>query len=325
MGANNILTINSTAHGKSAGSSVVITGGVIHTVINLATIVDDTVMFQTATDHDKIKPTQALDDKTLTLGGFADSAWNDEHIILDVPNRRNFIVDGNTTISGGEYLVENLAKGVYTIVSATTDSFTIDLSAYPAMPTGTVYSVEAISGFRIYAAADFNRAKDIYTKMETGEACVFVIMTDGEVSRDEHNMNDAIAGFTKQDLHVLRIQRNFSTVVFLPTHDDLSGVDAQDLCYGSIYTSLLYTLFGFEEYGMAISYSAVPTGDGPSEYNSAWYAHVYDWQLPTVLTLEDGFLQPNDVAFRDIEQTLKLFNDDVALMTSDINLDEEPV
>ena len=124
-------------------------------------------------------------------------------------------------------------------------------------------------------------------------------------------------------MKLLRMLRNFSTVVFLPTSDDLSGAYAQDLAYSSIYASLLSSLFGFADTNQVIQYGAVPTGDGPAEYNTAYYAHTYDWQLPGSITYQDGFLQYPDVAFRDIVATFELFSDAEAEMIVEIDLDEE--
>jgi hypothetical protein len=207
----------------------------------------------------------------------------------------------------------------------TVDSFTIDYSSVPSMSVSVIDNMTIIDSFRIYAAADFKRAQAVYTKQTAGDCTLFVIMGDGDVSKDRHTLNDGTAGLTKQDLGKLTILRDFSTVVFIPTGADLSGADAQDLAYSTILIALLKTLFGFTDFagGSAIQYLAVPTGDGPTEYNTAYYGHAYGWQLPHTVTYEDGFLQQQSVAFRDIAQTLKLFADDEAEMTTNINLDDE--
>ena len=328
--ATEIVVTTSSAHGLTVGGKVVLSGGkVLNDVANVA-IVDDQAVFTTTYDHDLIMPSQINDDQTLELSGFTPSVWDGTHDIKGVANRRTFTIDiptGETLApSANGDLLENRNDwwGMQTISAATTLTFSITLSGSPDLPIGTIDGIKIIKGFRIYATADFQRAQAIYTKQASQKACAFIIMTDGSISKDANTMNDAVAGFTKQDLSVLRIQRNFSTAIFLPTDDDLSGSAAQDLCYDSIYTSLLFTLFGYEANdGSAISYGAVPTGDGPGIYNSAYYAHIYDWQLPGVLTWQDGFYQANDVAFRDIEQTLTQFQ--YGELISNIDLDEEPL
>jgi hypothetical protein len=337
VGASNIVTCNVTDHGKDAGDKVVVTGGTIRNELSVALLDGGSVIFTTAQDHDLIRPSQPLDDQTLTLAGFtgALTVWNGSHTILDVTNRMHFTIAlpsgeiAAPAITGAEYLAEQRSaglNGMQTIATVpTVDSFTIDYSSVPSMSVSVIDNMTIIDSFRIYAAADFKRAQAVYTKQTAGDCTLFVIMGDGDVSKDRHTLNDGTAGLTKQDLGKLTILRDFSTVVFIPTGADLSGADAQDLAYSTILIALLKTLFGFTDFagGSAIQYLAVPTGDGPTEYNTAYYGHAYGWQLPHTVTYEDGFLQQQSVAFRDIAQTLKLFADDEAEMTTNINLDDE--
>jgi len=329
--AGNILNVTSTAHGKSPGQSIVISNGTVRNSLTASSLGTGTVTFTTGTDHDLIKPSQPLDDQILTLAGFG-NVWDGEHDIIDIPNRRNFTVNlpsgevAAPPVDGSQYLIESLTFGVQTINTVpTVDTFTVDLSASPVLPIGTVDNLKVISGFRIAAAADFNRAQAAYSKQNTGEAYLFVIMTDTDVSKDRHTFNDGVAGLTRQDEMLLRLLQSFSTSVFIPTTEDLSGVDAQDLAYGSLFSALIRALFGYEPDGSQIRYLNVPSGHGPGEYNSAYYVHVYDWQLPDVINYEDSFLEQPDVAFRDIAQTLKLFSDNEAEMIVNINLDDEPL
>jgi hypothetical protein len=336
VSAANVVTVNATAHGKTVGQSVVITAGTVRNPLTAATLIGSTVEFTTKYDHDLVEPSLENDDLTLTLAGFVAPAtvWNGVLDIIAVHDRRHFIVALPTratvapTVNETQYLKENRSasfRGLQVVATRpSVDQFTIALTDVPALPPGAIDGLTIITSFRISAAADFKRAQAIYAKQTAGKAYLFVIMTDGDVSKDRHTMNDGVAGFTPQDLQMLKVLRNFSTVVFLPTTADMSGADAHDIVYGTLYTALLATLFGYAQNNQVVQYSAVPTGDGPAEYNTAYYAHVYDWQLPTVLTFQDGFAQQFiDVAFRDIEATFQLFADTKAEMELNIDLDEE--
>lgn len=332
ISAGNILTVTSTAHGKNQGDSVVISGGTVRNTL-VSAVLDGAggVTFETTVDHDLIRPSKPLDDQTLTLAGFG-NVWDGEHSISEVQNRRHFTVQlpsGETLappLDGSQYLGESLNFGVQTVDTVPdVDNFTVDLSAGPELPTGPVDSLSIISGFRIAAAANFERAQAAYGTQTTGEPYLFVIMTDLDVAKDRHTLNDGIGGFTNQDQMLLRTLQSFSTTVFIPTTEDLSGADAQDLAYDELFRALLSALFGFQGADGPIKYVNVLAGSGPGEYNTAYYAHVYDWQLPDTITYEDGFLIREDVAFRDITQTLKLFNDTEAEMVVNINLDESPL
>jgi hypothetical protein len=336
MGASNVVTVNVTAHGKSPGDSVVVTAGTTRNELTAAILSGSSVIFTTAAQHDLIKPSQPLDVTEITLAGFTGggTAWNGTHTILDVPDRTSFTLAlpgaevAPPSLDGGQYLMEQRPAGLNGLqviaTVPTADSFTIDYSSVPDMPDGVIDNMSIIKKFRIYAVADFKRAQAVYTEQSAGKLSLFLIMGDGDVSKDRHTLNDGTAGLTVQDLGLLRILRDFSTVVFIPTGADLSGSDAQDLAYNEIMIALLKTMFGFTDFagGSAIQYIAVPTGDGPTEYNTAYYGHAYGWQLPHTITYEDGFLVQQSVAFRDIAQTLKLFADDQAEMTANINLDE---
>jgi hypothetical protein len=329
-----VLSVEVAGHGYTEGQKLVLAEGKTENELATATLTanDTAVEFTTVFDHDLIKPRLPLDDQFLTLGGFG-NVWDGDHQILEIKNRRTLEValpSGETeapAIDGNQYLSENIVAGVYPVGSVVdADNFTVDLSGLPDMPTGQVDSLGIISGFRIAGAADFERAKATYAEQQPGEPYLYVIMDDVDISKDRHTTNDSIAGFTDQDMNLLRILQNFSTTVFIPTTGDLSGVDAHDLAYKELYISLLATLYGLKDEGnSAIQYKAVTAGHGPGEYNTAYYAHVYDWQLPGAITFEDGFMDRKDVAFRDIEATFKLFNDSEAEMTVNIDLDDEPL
>lgn len=329
VASGNIVAIEVTDHNLSVGNNLVISGGTLRNPLSSAVLDGSTVKFTTKYEHDFIKPSKLFDDQTLTLDGFG-SVWDDTFDIIDVPNRMNFNVNlptGETlapAVNETQYVIEERGiNGVHAVATTPTDdTFTVVLSDIPQLPIGPVDDLSIITGFRICQASDFKRAQAIYTKQTS--PYLFVIMTDTDISKDSHTFNDGIASFTAQDTNLLRLINNFSTTVFIPTDDDLSGGDAKDLCQSTLFIALLKSLFGVNDFiDSPIKYSAVPAGSGPTEYNTAYYAHVYDWQVPSLITYEDGFLQQPDVAFRDIEQTLKLFADDYAEMTVNINLDEE--
>lgn len=332
VGAGNILTVTSAGHGKAPDQYVVISGGTTRNELTTATLIGDTVEFTTAFEHDLTEPQLAGDDQTLELGGFG-TVWDGTHDIFLVPNRQEFTIDlpagevAAPALDGNQYLIDALPSGAYPIATTPDlDTFTIDLSESPELPQGVVDGLEIIAGFRIAAAANFERAKAAYSKQPTGDPYLFVIMTDTDVSKDRHTLNDGVAGLTAQDERLLRLLQSFSTTVFIPTTEDTAGAGAQNLAYGSIMTALLSALFcSAVESESIIKYLTVPVGMGPGEYNSAYYVHVYDWQIPLVINYSDGLLVQSDVAFRDILQTLNFANDDQAQMINTIDLDDEPL
>ena len=296
---------------------------------------DGTARFTTANDHDQTEFVQRLDTKQLELGGITPSIWNGLHDIGNVPNRRNFEIDipaGATTPTAGGYLIEQPTGvlGIGTVTSVVGNVVTIQPSEGIFHYDGVVHQITVNTKIRARAAADITRAAAIYTKQQTLKPFIFVIMTDVSVSKDRHTPNDGLATFTKQDMRLLRLLQNFAIAVFIPTQDDVGGDNAQHMAYGEIYEALtkIFYGFGFSDQS-AIDYVTVSAGHGPGLYNSAYYLHVYDWQVPNVVTFESGFDGQSpfitDVAFRDIDQSLYVNNSDKAIMSAAINLDEDPL
>ena len=332
MDANNVLTVTSLAHGKAPGDNIVISGGTTRNVLTAAVLEGATVKFTTTYGHDLIEPSQDNDDLTLTLSGFG-SVWDGEHDIISVPNRENFNVPlptGETlapTLDGNQYLIYPVPGGAFAIDTVpTVDTFTIDLSAYPEQPQGAIDGLKIPGGFRISAAADYERAKALYSKIANDQPYLFLIMTDMDVAKDPYTLNDAVAGLTVQDERLLRLLQSFSTTVFIPTTDDLSGANAQELAFGTVQVALMYTLFCSEfETASSVKYLTVPVSNGSGEYNSSFYIHVYDWQLPMVINYSDGSLEIPESAFRDISQTSDINGDDQAQTENNTDLDDEPL
>lgn len=332
MGAGNILTVTSAGHGLIVGRKIVITDGTTENPLATATLVDGTVEFNTTYDHDLIRPSQPGDDQYLYVAGFG-SVWDGQHAIIDVPNRQTFVVNlpsGETlapVLGGSEYLIEPIPPGAYPVATVpNVDQFTIAFPEAPPLAIGDVNDMAIIAGFRIAAAANYDRAKAAYSEQGADKNYLFVIMGDMDVSKSRHSMTDGIASFTQQDARLLTLLQNFSTTIFIPTTTEISGADAQDLAYGTINTALLQALFGapFNDDSI-IKYRTVPVGHGPGQFVTAYYTHVYDWQVPFAIDLESGFMIKPDVAFRDITQTFALLADEEAEMVVNIDLDDEPL
>lgn len=335
VGASNVISVNALNHGFSTGKKIITSGGTVRNSLDSATLNDNIVTFVTDFEHDLTAPLFSDDEKYLTLGGFG-SVWDGQHLISGVPNRTSFQVTlpaGETvapTITGAEYLVENRnpgIRGIYTITVTDINNFTYTLSGQPDLPIGAIDNIEINSGFRIYVASDAARAEAVYTKLAMNKPALFVIMTNVDASKDRMTTTDAVYDGTIQDDLLLRLLQNFGTFVIIPTHKDLSGGQAQDIAYGTLFNSLVATLFGFPfvDTDSRINYVVVSDGHGPSTYNSAYYMHAYDWQQSSAINYESGLLQDlNSVAFRNIESTFDLNADDMAQLQFNLNLDEEP-
>lgn len=306
------ILVNSTGHGLSVGQTIVLSAGTTRNTLVAAEDAGDTVVFTTTDDHDLTEPSQPLDDQTCVLGGLG------EYKIVAVPDRRRFSVAMAVapTLDGTQYLVGEGLRGLQTVASVVNEnSFVIDVTDVPPLPAGIVDGLKIITGFRIAGAADYERAVAAYSTQT--QPYIFVIMGDADTSKDRHTLNDSTAGFTRQNDLQLKIRQSFSTAVFLPTINDLTGVNAQDKAYDSLLTAQMQCLLGYAgEDDNIIQYLTVPTSHGSAgKYNSAYYCHSYSWEFTQVVDYQDGFTQWPDVAFRDLDTDMSGFE-------LKINLDE---
>ena len=329
------VTFTSVAHGLTVGSSIGIAGSVFENSIASFTDNDDgTVRFSTTYEHDFTEAKDLEDPTTLTLSGFDDTLWNGIHTITSIPNRMTFEIDipaGAPVPPGltGAIVLEDRSAGligVHTVATVTdADTFTVIFADVPPFPTGAVTSVKVISGYRIYSAANIVRAQQVITGMDIGKLSMFLIMNDADISKDRHALNDAVSSDTSQNYGRQLMLQNFSIVIFFPTQDgDVSGGIAQSQAYGKTFKELYSAVAGHRviDTSTPIQYLTVCNGHGTGEYNSAYYIHVYDWQLPTILTFEDSVNTQPNVAFRDTNLSL---NQGGQLLNAEIDLDKEPL
>lgn len=332
----NILSVNAVGHGFTAGTPLAVTSGFLNNSITNVQLANDELTFTTQEDHDYTSPDSPT--QYVELDGFTASVYNGRHELVNVPNRRNIVINlpegqiSAPSLNGNEVAKEDRNLGIkgYHIVTDVTDAdnFLIQIDNIPPLPINPITGLSITQNVRVAAASDIDRARAIYSSQNPGQDLwAFVIMGDVDVSKDRHTLNDATAGFTHQDLQLIRYLQNFSIVVFIPTINDVSGAAAQALAYGEIFEILNVVLFGFgfNDSQSSINYVTVGNGHGPNPFNTSWYEHVYEWQLPVAVDFEDGFRFTDDVAFRDIESVWDINRDSAAQMVLNINLDEEPL
>lgn len=338
--AGNVVTVATpSAHGLSPGTKVAFAAGQFQNPVT-ATFLnpDDTVRFTVGSDHDLTQPKFFDDPDELVLSGVG-APWDGTHKIVAVPNRRTFEValpTGETTAPApAGLLVEDRPAGItglQTVATVpTSTTFTVDLSGVPDPPAGTVQSISVVTQIRVAGAEDAERAAQIYARSSASDAnarpWLFLMMTGTDASKDRETFSDAIAGFTVQDLRKQTLLQNFATIAILPTADDKTGFTAMSQAHSEIFRALASALysFRFEDPDTSIRYVTVSNGHGPGTYDTSRYTHVYDWQVPTVVTYANGFDRQADVAFRDITQTLGLNSDEAAQLVANIDLDDEPL
>lgn len=309
--ASNVLTLTIPGHSLQVGNQILINTALIRNKITAVSLTgDDTLRFTTEDVHDLTafmseRPgNQWPPGASVTIENL--QIYDLDTTAAGVPSNTMFeTIPGYSlpTLSEDEYLLENRslgAKGFQEIVSVTTDTITVNLTGVPDIPDGDVIITEILTSIRVSMAPDFERAKKAYTKQSSGKAWLFVIMTDREPSKSRNNTDDAIS-LPESGIAELNILAGFSTVVFLPTDDQLTGTVSQSLAYSDIFTTLLTCLYTWN----GVGYS----GDGIAEYNTAYYAHTYDWWVRQRIDYTDGYENDSTVAFRFLDFKQIIFDE----------------
>lgn len=319
--ARTIQIVTDSAHGLAAGKSIICKNGLIENAITAVDAVGDNLEFTTAYIHDLTNTDGPLDEVNLLLSGFTDSSLNDSFNIQTITAENKFQIinplAGLPTLTGSELLLENRPLGVtglfeiVSVIDAVT--FNVEIPDYfPDIPLTGVREIEVVKGFRVAGVESPERADQIYTEQNASDMWLFLVMGDTEASKDRHTLSDAVMDSTYQDDMRQKFLQNFDTHVYIPTSTELSGIKAQELAYGEIFNSILYTMFGtlFEDENSRQNLLTVSQGHGPGLYNTAYYTHIYSWQQPTQITFDVGIQGKvfEDVAFRELNGALKPFD-----------------
>lgn len=333
----NVFTVNAPAHELIVGRNIIASGGRFENKIT--SVVDNgdgTLRFESAQEHDLTEPKRLNDPTTLFLSGIG-GVWDGFHKIVSIPNGMFFEIEYPTgesvpPVITTAFLLEDRNSvflgdaSVNSVIDV--DNFTFIKEGVPDFPTGDIAIPSIAKDVRITGSSDIDRAENFYTKHAQGEAFLFVIMNDADISKDRTMENDSIGNYSEQNLGKQILMQDFSTVVFFPTDGSSTGFEAQDLAYGETYKALLRTLLGYKlpNPDAVQKFRIITMGHVPGRYNTSYYSQVYNWQVSSAITLEDnGFnLQP-EVAFRGVNSTWLNNSDPEAVLEANINLVKEPL
>jgi hypothetical protein len=323
-----VTVITSVPHGLVNGAVITVADVESLTPITAVSKNGNIYTFTTGIDHDLTStwPEHAA----VELSGFTDGAWNSSFILVDVPNRRNFKVQSINSLpvlTGSEVLHEIRTDGVngrqiITVINDTTFTYS------GSFLDGNYFGGTLNSNVRVAGSVNFERADEQYTKQLADNLWCFVVMHDAEVSKDRQSFSDATATRTTSDDMRLRLIDGFSVFYFMPTADDITAVNAMDVCRHEMLLPTLKSVFGARfDTGLsgAADFRTVLTGHGVMQYNRAYLVYEYGFEFVTDLTNDDAVNQGNTRAFRDISYTQLVGSTDVTDMTVSINLDDEPL
>lgn len=317
------------AHNIKGNNSQAVTISEVQVKTGINSVSQDGLVFTfgTSSDHDL---TEGWDEhSTVALTGFTDEDWNDSFSLVSVPNRRTFKVQSTNTLpvlNGNEKLLENRVDGVNgryapTVIDST--SFSVPGDFIDGEYTGGNVGLDV----RVAGIVNPEEINEYYTAQQLEDFWMFVSMPDAVVSKDRNALSDAVGTMaTGQDIR-LRILDGFNITVIKNTSEDISAIEAIDVCRHDLLLPVLKSVFGAKfDTGLSSDpdFKAILTGHGVSLYNRAYIEYTYSFEVAMDLTNDDTVEPENTRAFRDVDYTHTVGGDDTPVVSGIVNLDDEP-
>lgn len=282
---------------------------------------------ETTSDHDLTENWQ----EKIVISGSDQAGYNGENPLLSVPNRRKFTYSlpsiQSSPATGTIFLHEDLKDGYngrkkITVISP--NQFMYELAKPLYSPAAG--SAKIKSNIRISGAATAERAIKAYTEQTQDSLWMFCVLGDTLTSRSKFSVSDATTESLGLSDPKIKEVENLSIYVFIPAHNDISGIESRDLAedikvflYSCLLSAKLPSTFSEERVN-----GLTPNGDGLFNYDSAIYIHEYRFQTVAELVIDDMFCVDDSVAFRDLEMVINNdFNE--SIINTEIDLDDNPL
>lgn len=312
-------------HKMKTGDPVTIVNSLTHTAIDSVVTDGLTHTFTTATNHDLTLNYHT----SVELNGFSDSDWNGSFELISVPNRVTFKVrsiNSEPVLNGLEYLLERRIDGINGIFPINY----VDIDTFTCSGTflASDYDIGNIYGkARISSAITIDRAIENYTEQKINDLWAFVTPENMIVSKERNNFSDALSLKNNSSDLRLTVVDGFSITLIANTSNQLSASNALDICKHDMFLPLMRTVYGAKfESGLSgnTTYKVIPTKSFISEYNRAIMAYTYSFEVPYQITGCDAVENFDTSAFKSIDYTIEVGDNDVENLTViPINLDEE--
>lgn len=327
-----VTATTSAPHGLSIGHVVTITGAKTPINITNLTYLDGVATATTATRHDLTEGFQngiGTYNPLVEVDGATEAEYNGANPLLSVPNRTSFTYSVTGTPSspatGTPKLLESFSTGYNgaQTVASTPDSttFTYNITEAPNSPaSGTILVHKSVRASR---SINIERTLEAYTKKDTGELWLFVVLGDATSSKNRNIESDAVDTQGAGTEFRQRIILPFSIYVFFPTSGQIAGAEARDQIE-DIRPFIFKSVLGLklnENLSSETTYKIIYEGDSFAAYDGAIYVHQFDFSTITDIVDEDTVDPDFSVAFRDIGLN---FLDEFGTveLTANVNLDD---
>ncbi len=322
--AGTVTATTASPHGYTTGDSKTIVGATNPVAITSLDRVTTVATIVTTTDHDLTLGRVDIKNggKAVTLTGFTEAEFNGTFKLTGVSNRRTFtiqVADSGAASGSGSPLLQDGSKlpgfnGRFSITDTGASTFTYTTSETLFATAGG--SPVSKSDARISGSVTLDRADDSYTKQANNKLWALCVLGDVIASKSREIGSDLTETMVKSAAWRQRIGQPFTVYVFVPSINDAAGRVARDTIEDirlPIFKSLLGVKFdsGLTSDEYVVSF----VNDGFADYNTAYYVHQFNFELPADIVFDDTVGYDLDVAFRDIELSI----------TADIGTEEDPV
>jgi len=313
--------VTSSNHGLSNNSAINISNVAVKTPISSFTKDGLLYTFTTSLEHDLTFGWS--DHKTIELGGFTDSAWNNVFDLRSSDNRFEFVVNSPDTqpiLNGNEYLLEyNRVDGIggaYSVNIINDTTFTIEgdfIDGDYTPVNGVVYSNP-----RIGATVDIDRVIDQYTKYGANQYWLYAEPVNVDVSKDRTTLSDANHSIGNGADMRIRMVDGFTLYIIAPCSDEIAGEVSLDVCRHDLLLPLMKTLYGYQfDTGTSnpMDFRTTLKSHGVVAYDRAYLVYSYEFEVVIDLTNDDAVSDQDTRSFRNVDYTHHIGGGDTTDMT----------
>ncbi len=318
-----VIRVVKAAHGVATND--VITASSVKAIVPVSLVSFDSVLSRatitTSFEHDR---TSGAGDKgegnIATLSGFADSSYNGDFAILSA-TRNAFVIAADADVVGAlGNLIEprTLNLGFQTVTVLNDSTFTVPLDD-TQIPEATVFDTyNYVTEQRILIAADPTRASTIFGQRRDTKPTLFIIFGAENASKDRNIVNDAVTTANAQNPLNLVYIPNITLMEIACTKTQQSAATKQQQVYEEIIPAIRRSMYGFVfgSDNTAITFAGVEQANSPQFWNQDHYVHIFEYQVPYRITIEQGHNNKNHVSFRDIIVKSTMFDNEGALVES---------
>ena len=276
----------------STGSNILIKGVKMANEATI-TIVDNIATCTTVNYHDM---TEGFQQKAI-FTGIAESGWDGSFDVLTVPTQYTFTFEvptGIDTPTGIFYLLENRTgfNGYKTITNVGSGQYTyeLDTADFDLLPSiGNVEYASLVYNTRIAGASTQEYLMKYYEEQKPNKLWAFVVLGNVTASKSRDNDSDATAKIkpTGQE-YKQELLLPFEVNVIIPQKaEGISGRILRDEIESEIRPALFKSLLGVAFDTGFISgneFTTVFVDDGYVNFNSAYYTHRFNFEIPFMIT-----------------------------------------